>query len=78
MYQSTIIIKDDIDALERLLGPEQKDMGRSSFSVKKTKEGLLLSINADDATAFKTVMNTLAKIFAVWEGTKRLTRGQNG
>jgi len=76
MYQSTIIIREDVDALEKLLGPEQKDLGRSSFTVKKAKDQLILEIIADDSTAFKTVMNTLAKIFAVWEGTKRITNGQ--
>ena len=76
MYQSTIIIKKDIDALENLLGPEQKDLGRSSFTVRKTKDQLLLEVVADDAIAFKTVMNTLAKIFVAWEGAKRIS--QNG
>jgi len=74
MYRATIVIDHDIDALESLLGPEQKDLGRSSFNVKKTKIGLVLDVSCEDASAFKTVMNTLAKIFAVWEGTLRITK----
>jgi tRNA threonylcarbamoyladenosine modification (KEOPS) complex Pcc1 subunit len=76
MYQSTILIKDDVESLERLLIPEQKNLGRSSFDVLASKDQLLLNVRADDATAFKTVMNTLAKIFAAWEGTKRIAKGQ--
>lgn len=76
MYQSTITIDHDIDALEKLFKPEQKELGRASFTVKKDGK-LIISVKARDAVAFKTVMNTLAKIFAVWEGTRRLT-GKNG
>ena len=74
MYIATITIDHDIDALAKLLEPEQKDLGRSTFQVDKDST-LIIKVNADDANAFKTVMNTLAKIFAVWEGTKRLTNG---
>jgi hypothetical protein len=74
MYQTTIIIDHDIDALEKLLAPEQKDLGRSSFTAKKDtkKHTLILYVKAEDATAFKTVMNTLAKIFIIWEAAKKI------
>jgi tRNA threonylcarbamoyladenosine modification (KEOPS) complex Pcc1 subunit len=70
MYESTISINKDVNELERLLEPEQKDLGRSSFIVSKKGKTLSLQVKAEDATAFKTVMNTLAKIFAVWEKSK--------
>ena len=75
MYQSTIIVKQDIDALEKLFSPEQRDLGRSSYSMVKKKNELIFNVNADNAIAFKTVMNTLSKIFIVWEQTKKLTKG---
>jgi len=75
MYQSTIIVKQDIDALEKLFAPEQRDLGRSSYSMVKKKNELIFNVNADNAIAFKTVMNTLSKIFIVWEQTKKLTKG---
>jgi hypothetical protein len=74
MYQSTIIIKHDIDEIEKLFMPEQKDLGRSSFTVKKIKNELVFDIKADDATALKTVLNTITKIFIVWDKTKQLKK----
>jgi len=72
MFDSTIIIRQDANALDKLLSIEQHDLGRSSFNQKKNGSQLILEVKAEDAIAFKTVMNTLAKIFIVWEKTKNL------
>ena len=79
MYTSTIIVKHDIEALEKLFLPEQKDLGRSSYKIRKDlkKHELIFEINADDATALKTVMNTLSKVFIVWEKTSVLTKDKD-
>jgi len=75
MYKSKITIDNDAESLELLFKSEQKDLGRSSFKVNRKGNLLNIDVTAEDAVAFKTVMNTLAKIFAVWEGTKRIPRG---
>ncbi len=70
MYTSSLIIDKDIDALLRLLNVEDKDLGRSSFSYRKEDDKIFIEMNAQDATALKTVMNTIAKVLIVWEKSK--------
>lgn len=72
MYTSSLVIDTDIDSLERLLSVEDKDLGRSRFSYTKKGDKLFIEMVADDAVALKTVMNTLSKIFIVWEKSKVL------
>jgi hypothetical protein len=68
MYHSTIVIANQ-KGLEKLFAAEDKTWGRSSYTVKKVKDTIVLDVVAQDAVAFKTVMNTLAKIFIIWEKT---------
>jgi len=74
MYQSTIIVSEDIDAIEKLFIPEDKELNRSSYSIVKNKKQLIFDIHAEDATALKTAFNTITKILIVWEKTRNLTR----
>jgi tRNA threonylcarbamoyladenosine modification (KEOPS) complex Pcc1 subunit len=73
MYTSTIIIDHDIDALDKLFASEDKNLGRSSFNISIRDDKLLVDVKADDAVAFKTVMNTLAKVLIVWEKSQALS-----
>ena len=73
MYQSTIFVSSDIDAIEKLFVPEDKVLNRPSYNITKTKKQLLFDIKADDATALKTAFNTITKILLVWEKSKVLT-----
>jgi len=70
MYTSSLTIDKDIDALEKLLNVEDKDLGRSSFSYTKKDNKLFIEMNADDAIALKIVMNTIAKVLIVWEKSR--------
>ncbi|GIU69694.1 MAG: hypothetical protein KatS3mg002_0930 [Candidatus Woesearchaeota archaeon] len=72
MYTSSLIIDKDIDELEKLLSIEDKDLGRSSFSINKKNDQLIIEMKAEDATALKTVMNTIAKVLLVWEKSKSI------
>lgn len=74
MYQSTIILNKDIDAIYKLFEPESKDLGRASYTIKKNKNQLVFDITAEDATALKIVMNTLSKIFIIWEKTQNIAK----
>ena len=67
MYTASITLKRDVDALKKLLDVEEKNISRASFDVRKKGKNLLIEINADDAVALKTVMNTITKILIVWE-----------
>jgi len=73
MYQSTIIVDKDIDAIEKLFIPEDRELNRSKYSITKNKKQLIFTITAEDATALKTVFNTITKVLAVWEKTQNLT-----
>lgn len=72
MYTSSLIIDKDVDALLKLLNVEDKDLGRASFSYRKKDDKLFIEMNAQDATALKTVMNTIVKVLIVWEKSKVL------
>lgn len=76
MYTSAIIIAHDINEIERLFEPEEKNFGRSSYTIKKDSKNkkLIFDIKADDATALKTASNTIIKILDVWEKTKNITK----
>ena len=74
MYQSTIIVSTDIDAIEKLFIPEDKELNRSKYSITKNKKQLIFEIEAEDATALKTTFNTITKVLIVWEKTRNLTR----
>jgi tRNA threonylcarbamoyladenosine modification (KEOPS) complex Pcc1 subunit len=73
MYQSTIIVNKDIDAIEKLFIPEDKELNRSTYSITKNKKQLIFKIDAQDATALKTAFNTITKVLTVWEKTQTIT-----
>jgi tRNA threonylcarbamoyladenosine modification (KEOPS) complex Pcc1 subunit len=74
MYQSTIIVSTDIDEIEKVFIPEDKELNRSKYSISKNKKQLIFEIQAEDATALKTAFNTITKVLIVWEKTRNLTR----
>jgi tRNA threonylcarbamoyladenosine modification (KEOPS) complex Pcc1 subunit len=73
MYQSTIIISKDIDSIEKLFIPEDKELNRATYTITKNKQQLIFNIHAEDATALKTAFNTITKVLTVWEKTQSLT-----
>jgi len=73
MYQSTIIVTSDIDSLEKLFMPEDKQLNRATYTITKNKKQLMFDIKAEDATALKTAFNTITKVLMVWEKTKTIT-----
>jgi len=73
MYQSIIIVSKDIDAIEKLFIPEDKELNRATYTITKNKKQLIFNIHAEDATALKTAFNTITKVLTVWEKTQALT-----
>jgi len=74
MYQSTLIVSKDIDAIEKLFIPEDKELNRAKYTIKKdsSRKKLIFDITADDATALKTAFNTITKVLLVWEKSSAL------
>ena len=73
MYTATVTVDHDSPALEQLFLVEEKSFGRSSYTTTIQDHQFICTISADDATAFKIAMNTIAKIFTVWEKSKSLS-----
>jgi hypothetical protein len=73
MYRSTIIVSEDVDSIEKLFIPEDKELNRAKYSIIKKNKQLFFDIHADDAIALKTAFNTITKVLTVWEKTKALT-----
>ena len=76
MYQSTIIVDEDIDSIEKLFIPEDKELNRAKYTLKKdnSKKQLIFNITANDAVALKTAFNTITKVLLVWEKTREITK----
>jgi tRNA threonylcarbamoyladenosine modification (KEOPS) complex Pcc1 subunit len=60
--------KEDLQAYYNALAPEQ-DFGkeRASYKLKQERDKLAIEISAEDATAFRALLNSLAGAIAVVE-----------
>jgi tRNA threonylcarbamoyladenosine modification (KEOPS) complex Pcc1 subunit len=69
MYKSVIEISGkqiDLDSYYNALIPEQDFKSeRASYKLKKSKDKLTITIEAEDATSFRAVINTIAGLIAV-------------
>lgn len=74
MYQSKIIVSNDVEAIEKLFVPEDKELNRAKYALTRVGKQLIFDIHADDATALKTAFNTITKVLTVWEKTQALTK----
>ncbi len=74
MYQSTLKIPYD-EKIVRLFDAEDKDFGRSTYTVEKNSTHIVITVSAEDATALKIAYNTISKILLVWEKTTKLVKG---
>jgi tRNA threonylcarbamoyladenosine modification (KEOPS) complex Pcc1 subunit len=69
------MVNEDIDAIEKLFIPEDKTLNRATYTITKKNGRLAFDIKADDATALKTVFNTITKVLLVWEKTSKVQNG---
>ena len=71
-----IIVKEDIHNIEQLFEAEEKafDNKRAGYELKKTKQGLVFKITAEDSTALKAVLNSITKMLTVYEKTKGVVK----
>lgn len=71
-YKAEIIVKEDPGKAYKCLLPEKISRERSSLSLKKDKESLIISIDAKDAVAFRATMNAVTQALAVHHKTRGL------
>lgn len=65
--------KDELLAYQNALAPEQ-DFGRerASYKLKQEKGRLVIEIRAEDATAFRALLNSLAGVISIVEKSLEL------
>jgi tRNA threonylcarbamoyladenosine modification (KEOPS) complex Pcc1 subunit len=71
-----IIVKEDIHNIQKLFEAEEKDFAnqRACYELVKTKESLVFKIKAEDSTALKAVLNSIAKLLTVYEKTSAVVK----
>ena len=72
MYTAQITLHTSTD-LEKIFQPEEKKIGeRAHYQLTKTKDEYTFHIEAKDATALRTAVNSIAKILSVHEKTMEI------
>jgi len=71
-FSAEIIVKEDAHNIQKLFEAEEKsfDNKRAGYELKKTKDGVVFLISAEDSTALKAVLNSITKLLSVYEKTK--------
>ena len=57
----------DPESIYKCFQQEQKEDDRSSFRIKKEKEGVLFLAEANDSVALRASLNSIAKLLIVYE-----------
>lgn len=82
MFKSKLEIEGDkllLDAYFDALSPEQSfATERSSFTIKKERNKIVIDIEAKDATAFRAVSNSLTGLMSIVEKTWLQKTKENG
>ena len=74
MYTATIRVDADPDVIEKCFRSEDKAFAeRSIYDVQKDKKGVTFTVTAQDATALRAHLNTIAKMLLIIEGMKDIT-----
>ncbi len=78
MFSSRIEIKggkENLQAYFNALAPEQDfKTERSSYKLKQEKDKLIIEVQAEDATAFRAILNSLAGAISVVEKSLNLAK----
>lgn len=72
MKLTSSITADGGAGLYECVKSEQKDMPRSSLTIRKHKGKVLFEISADDATALRATLNTVLKLLVVYEKSSNI------
>ena len=51
---------------------EDHDIGRASYTYQQVGDELVFSIQGDDATALRAVLNAITKLLSTWERSQGL------
>jgi len=72
-----IIVKEDIDKIEKIFIPEEKTFKnqRAGYEIIKSKDKLVFKIKAKDGSALRAVLNSITKLISVYETSKSMICG---
>ncbi len=73
-YTATITAGQDARQLEELFRNEDKEIqqGRARLEISRTKENIMFTVHAADASALRSMLNLVVKNLAIYEGVKQL------
>ena len=66
-----VFAKGDPEKLYECLAAEDTNFERSSFIVKKTKDGVEFDVKAKDAVALRATLNSIAQLLIIFEGARK-------
>jgi len=75
MIKVKLWLYGDSDLLYRCYKPEIKKGNRSSFTLKKNKNNLEINIKAKDDTILKATINSIFKLFIVYNKLRKVKNG---
>jgi tRNA threonylcarbamoyladenosine modification (KEOPS) complex Pcc1 subunit len=72
-YTAEITIQEDSKNIEKLFLAEEKEFGngRAGYEIVKGKGSLTFKFQAEDSTALRAVLNSVAKMLSVYEKAKK-------
>ncbi len=76
---ATLNISNSAKALKKLFETERSELknDRASYSFKAVKNDFLIIIKADDATAFRAILNSVSKLISIYEKTIMAVKNEN-
>ena len=75
--KAEIVVNNDADLLYKCFKPEMNKWQRAKIEIKRNKDNLHFSIQAEDAVALRATLNSITGLLSVYEKTNRLI-GKNG
>jgi tRNA threonylcarbamoyladenosine modification (KEOPS) complex Pcc1 subunit len=66
-YVTQIKVFGDVDKIVQVFEPELEKKNRAGFELKKQKDHVLFEIEAEDSVALRATLNSITKLFTVYE-----------
>ena len=67
-YAATLKVKGDGNLIQKVFAAEDTSIKeKASYKLKKTSEGVVFAVQADDSTGLRTVLNSIMKVLTVIE-----------
>ena len=73
-FKASIEVKEDLKNIQKLFESEDKDFknNRSKYKLKKDKDKVVFEIQANDAVALRSTLDSISKILKIYEEMKEI------